>query len=202
MDCIELSIKSLDEKCQDFARKIQLEYQPDIIIYVARGSYLIGKSLVKVFEVPLVAVGAQRRGNDFKELISPILSILPRSLCNMLRKLELKSDVHVEKSERHIEFLDDISLLELSSIKKLLIVDDSVDTGRSMLAVRDLVKLKFSNCEIKTASLNVMSKSKDVIKIDYTIYEDKILRTPMSKDSKEYRHFIKLYKNRNNDYIE
>jgi len=114
----------------------------------------------------------------------------------MLRKLELKSDVHGEKPERYIEFLDDISSLDLSNIKKLLIVDDSVDTGRSMLAVRELVKLKFPNCEIKTASLNVMSKSKGVIKIDYTVYEDKILRTPMSKDSKEYKIFIKLYNNR------
>jgi len=66
MDCIELSIKSLDEECKEFARKIQHEYQPDLVVYVARGSYLIAKSLVKVLEVPLVAVGAQLRGNNFK----------------------------------------------------------------------------------------------------------------------------------------
>ena len=88
MDCIELSIKSLDEKCQDFAKQIQLVYQPDLVIYVARGSYLIGKSVVKVFKVPLIAVGAQRKGNELKELVAPFLSLFPRWLCNLLRRCE------------------------------------------------------------------------------------------------------------------
>lgn len=194
MDCIELSIKSLDEKCQDFAKQIQLVYQPDLVIYVARGSYLIGKSVVKVFKVPLIAVGAQRKGNELKELVAPFLSLFPRWLCNLLRRCELKSNIHGVQVERHIEFLDDISLIEIASIKKVLIVDDSVDTGSSMLAVRNLVESKFPNSEIKTAVLNVMSQSKDVIKVDYSLYEDAMLRTPMSKDSREYKEFCQLYK--------
>lgn len=194
MDCIELSIKSLDEKCQDFARRIQLEYHPDLIIYVARGSYLIGKSFVKIFEVPLVAVGTKRKGNELKEFISPVLSILPRWLCNLLRKVELKSNVHAEQAERRIEFLDDMNQIDLSSVRKILIVDDSVDTGSSMLAVRSTVESKFPHCELKIAVLNVMSKSRSVISVDYSLYEDAMLRTPMSKDSREYKHFCELYK--------
>ena len=190
MDCIELSIKSLDEKCQEFAKQIQIEYQPDLIIYLARGSYLIGKSMVKVLKVPLIAVGAQRKGNELKELVAPVLSLLPRWLCNLLRRWELKSNVHGVQVERHIEFLDDISLIGIATIKKVLIVDDSADTGSSMLAVRNLVGSQFPNSEIRTAVLNVMSQSKNAIKIDYSLYEDAMLRTPMSKDSKEYSKFL------------
>lgn len=190
MDCIELSIKSLDEKCQEFAKQIQLEYEPDLVIYVARGSYLIGKSMVKVLKVPLIAVGAQRKGNELKELVAPVLSLLPRWLCNLLRRWELKSNVHGVQVERHIEFLDDISLIGIATIKKVLIVDDSADTGSSMLAVRNLVGSQFPNSEIRTAVLNVMSQSKNAIKIDYSLYEDAMLRTPMSKDSKEYSKFL------------
>lgn len=194
MDCIELSIKSLDEKCQEFAKQIKLEYQPDLVIYVARGSYLIGKSIIKVLNVPLIAVGTQRKGNELKELVAPVLSLLPRWLCNLLRRCELKSNVHGVQVERHIEFLDDISLIDVASIKKVLIVDDSVDTGSSMLAVSNLVKSNFPNGEIKTAVLNVMSQSKNVFKVDYSMYEDAMLRTPMSKDSREYKVFCHLYK--------
>lgn len=196
MDCIELSIKKLDEVCRDFAFEIKKEYQPDLVIYLAKGAYLIGNSMSNVFNVPLIAIGSTREGNVLKEKLSLLLGLLPRWLCNFLRRVELKSNVHGRNKERHIEFLDDIALLNIQTNNlKILVVDDSVDTGSSVLAAQKVIKSKFPDSVIRIAVLNVMSASKENIKVDYYLYTDKMLRTPMSKDSREYRKFLEMYSN-------
>ena len=52
------------------------------------------------------------------------------------------------------------------------------------------------NVVIKTAAINCWSKSFSIIKTDFFSYEDTIIQTPMSKDSKEYSIFEELYSNR------
>lgn len=197
MDCIELSIKKLDEVCCNFAHEIKKEYHPDMVIYLAKGAYLIGKSMSDVFGVPLIAVGSTRDGNELKEKLALLLGVLPRWLCNFLRRIELKSNVHGHKKERHIKFLDNVAFLNIqNSNLKILLVDDSVDTGSSILAAKKLIKSNFSNYVIRVAALNVMSQSRENVKVDYYLYTDKMLRTPMSKDSREYRKFLEMYSNK------
>ena len=36
-------------------------------------------------------------------------------------------------------------------------------------------------------------KSEDVIKTDFALYRNTVIKTPMSKDSKEYKDFMKIY---------
>lgn len=194
MDCIDLSIKSLDAKCRELANFIVKDFSPEIVIYVAKGGYLIGKSIAEELDVPLIAVGAERKGNSLKEICVPILCMLPRNICNLLRRLEIKSNIHDENIERKVEFLDDIDVYKINNIKKILIVDDSVDTGNSLKTVKKVVQSAFYSSEIRIAALNVMSQSKGNICVDYSIYEDVMLRTPMSKDSREYRNFLEIYK--------
>ena len=47
MQHLELSRKALEEQCSTWANNIKEVYQPDLIIYIARGGYLIGKQLKK-----------------------------------------------------------------------------------------------------------------------------------------------------------
>ena len=195
MDCLEFSIKSLEEKCKDWGIEISKDYQPDLIVFVARGSYLIGKALSKYFGVPLIAVGAERSGNNFKEFLAPFLSVLPRWFCNLLRKVELKSNVHKKKEKRNIKFLDTIDKYKNKSIA-ILIVDDSIDTGNSMKQVIELVKFELPESIIRVAALNVWDESENIIKADYYCYRNAIMRTPMSKDSKEYEFFKRMYAER------
>ena len=74
-----------------------------------------------------------------------------------------------------------------------MIVDDSVDTGHSLKAVKETVIKQYPHATVKLAALNVWKQSGSVIQCDYFKYTDTILRTPMSKDSKEYKTFLKLF---------
>lgn len=194
MKFLELSIKETEKKCKEWALEIKKEYNPDIIVYVAKAGYLIAEPMKDTLDAKLVGIDATREGNSLKEIISPILSILPNFIKKFLRKLELKSNIHNKKNNRNITFHE--SLSEINSNKKynILVVDDSVDTGNSMKQIVDVLSKTFSNSKIKTAALNVWSQSEKIIFIDYALYRDTVIKTPCSKDSKEYKKFIEIYK--------
>lgn len=98
--------------------------------------------------------------------------------------------------------LDKISQLEADKINKILVVDDSIDTGNSILAVKNYISTIFRNAEIRVAGLNVWDMSKEKVFTDYALYKNTIIKAPMSKDSKEYDVFMKMYNNYRNNQKE
>ena len=199
MKYIELSRKDIEEQCKDWAKEIQKSYQPDLIVYVAKAGYLIGREMKNVFNVPLVGISATREGNDLKEVVGPFVSKLPNFVRNILISLELKSDTHSKNTERKIHYHEGLEKMKSQNIKSILVVDDSVDTGHSMKQVVDAISSLFDDVEIKIAGLNVWDKSRSIIDSDFALYKNTVIKTPMSKDSKEYKDFMQIYNGETNN---
>lgn len=199
MKYIELSRKDIEEQCKDWAKEIQKSYQPDLIVYVAKAGYLIGREMKAVFNVPLVGISATREGNALKEVVGPIVSRMPNFVRNILISLELKSDTHSKNAERQIHFHEGLEKMKSSNIQSILVVDDSVDTGHSMKQVVDAIRSLFGDVEIKIAGLNVWDKSRSIIDSDFALYKNTVIKSPMSKDSKEYKDFMKIYNSETNN---
>lgn len=199
MKYIELSRKDIEEQCKDWAKEIQKSYQPDLIVYVAKAGYLIGREMKDVFNVPLVGISATREGNALKEVVGPIVSRMPNFVRNILISLELKSDTHSKNAERQIHFHEGLEKMKSSNIQSILVVDDSVDTGHSMKQVVDAIHSLFGDVEIKIAGLNVWDKSRSIIDSDFALYKNTVIKSPMSKDSKEYKDFMKIYNSETNN---
>ena len=180
------------------ARKVEADFRPDLVVYIARGGYLIGETIANYFKVDNIGIHAEREGSRLKELISPLLMCLPQSIKLSLRKMELASGVHKGYKERKLYWDSSDRCFEILNNKKnILVVDDSVDTGYSMSnVVQEILREVGKNVIIKTAAINCWSKSFPIIKTDYFCYADTIIQTPMSKDSKEYSKFESLYNNR------
>ena len=154
MNCIELSIESLHGECVLWAKEISIDFQPDLIVYIAKGGYLIGKAFQEVFNCRIAGVNAERSGNKLKEFLTPVLSHLPKKFLNIARSVEMRSGVHSQHSERSVLF-HDCDEVDTDTVEKILIVDDAVDTGYSLKAVAEKVREKYPNAEIKLAALNV-----------------------------------------------
>lgn len=199
MKFLELSIIETEKKCKEWAKEVKKEYKPDIIVYVAKAGYLIAQSMNDILNAELVGIDAAREGNLLKEIASPILSILPNFIKNFLRKLELKSNIHNKKNNRSIIFHESLSKINSDKKYNILVVDDSVDTGNSMKQIVDVLSKTFSKSQIKTAAFNVWNQSEKIISIDFALYRDVVLKTPCSKDSKEYKKFIEIYKKNTKD---
>lgn len=194
MNCTTLSLEKLRRDSHAWAKRIALSYKPDCVVYVAKAGFVIGYEIADELNIPLIGVITVReKGNKIKDLVAPFVRKLPDFVRNFLISMELKSGIHKRSKERTISWVDSECRSDKQEYKRLLVVDDSVDTGYSLLAVYDLLKKAFPNAEIKTAGLNVWDKSKAVFETDYCLYRNTLIKAPMSKDSQEYGEFMKVY---------
>lgn len=200
MDYLELSLESLHVESITLAKSIASSFYPDIVVYVAKGGYLIGKDIAEYFQVPYIGIYAQRDGNDVKAKLADILKRLPRGVTKFLRKMELKSGLHKTVKKRKVFWDQDDNCVEkMKNVHNVLLVDDSVDTGYSMKTLLPyVIDATDMPIEVKIAAINVWSKSENVIQTDFYNHRDTIIATPMSNDSREHGQFLTQYANRHN----
>lgn len=202
MNYIELSLEKLRTVSIEAAKKIQLNHHIDLILYVARAGLPIAVYMNEILKCQILGISAVRKGNYVKSMLGKFMSYFPVFIRNGLIAIELKSKVHKENSNRNVVFHDSLKNIDTEKIKTILIVDDSVDTGHSLNCVLEKVKVFFPDAIIKTYSLNVWEQSKELVIVDYYTYKNTIIKSPMSKDSKEYQKFCLMYdKTTDNGYI-
>lgn len=192
MEFLELSIENLKKENEKLYNIVVHNYDFDCVIFIARGAYLIGKDIAEFKKVPLLEVFATRKGGKLKKLLRPILQIIPSGIKKKLREKEFNSNVHEKNIDRNINY-DEKIWSKYKDRKKILIVDDSVDTGYSMLYVRDEVQKFFESAEVKVAALNCFEKSSKLVKTNFYLYKNSMLKGPWSNDSKENKVYLKAY---------
>ena len=147
--------------------------------------------------VPLLEISATRKGNKLKKLLKPFMKFIPRKILVGLRKKEMNSTYHETNNERNIIYSDE-KYKKYINAKKILLIDDSIDSGYSIIEVKKVLEQYFKNSEIKVAVFNTMKKS--VVKPDFTLYEDMMICGPWSNDSKYFNKFIREYKEWKKEY--
>ena len=198
MEYVELSIEKVKEKSNELYSKIIYDYNYDLVIFIAKGSYLIGEELASLNNADLLEIFATREGGKIKKIIKPLLKLIPKNFLIKLREKEMKSDFHEQRSDRKVSF--DVNIYsKYRSKKNILLVDDSIDSGNSVKIARERIKDFFPDSNIKVAVFNVMKKS--TLKPDYTLYEDTMICGPWSADSKDNKKHITNYNKWHYNYI-
>lgn len=198
MNYLELSLKNVEEKSKDLFNKIsEKEYNYDLVVFIAKGAYPIGKALSDIKSVPLLEISAKRKGGKLKSIIKPCLKFIPKKLLVKLREKEMNSSYHEVNKDREVKFNEE-KFAEYVNSKKILLVDDSIDSGYSIIETKNALSNYFKDAEIKIAVFNVMSKS--IVEADFTNYNDTMLNGPWSNDSKYNKDFLNMYKEWKKNY--
>ncbi len=190
MDYSELSLKNVRDKNKDLFNKIDFDY--DCVIFIARGAYIIGKDLADFKAVPLLEIKASRKGGKLKKLIRPFLQMIPSLLKKKLREKEMNKVSKAPSTERNVSF-DEKAFENVGSVKNLLLVDDSVDTGYSVKACVDAIRAFYKGATVKIAAFNVFDASKEIVTTDFFLYTNTCIQGPWSNDSTENKEYIKEY---------
>lgn len=188
---IDVTLEKLNGYISDLVQKLEeIDYTPDHILYIERAGLFVAHKISGHFNCPMSGVRSGRSGGSLKSKIKPVLRYLPRSVTHLLRRLEIKLNIHEINSERNVSFQG-----ELPSIgKKILIVDDAVDTGNSMKAVIGiLIQNGHAPGCLKTAVLTT-TEAAPFLKPDVSLFHQDILAFPWSYDSREYKASWELYK--------
>lgn len=167
----------------DLAKKIKAQgYKPDHILYIERAGILTGYEISKYFNTPVSGIVSSRSGSCFKSSVKSILRLLPRFITHFLRRLELGSSIHNVNSKRNVICQKPLP----PKNKKILVVDDALDTGHSIAAVLNWLKRHdFDLSGVKTAVLTTTGK-KHYISADFTLLDNTICAFPWSYDSRQY----------------
>lgn len=78
------------------------------------------------------------------------------------------NSIHYEDTKK-LDTINIFNVPDLSKFKKILLVDDVIDSGESIVAIKKLLMSKFPHIELKVAT--IYFKQKALIKPDYTIKE-------------------------------
>lgn len=184
----EVGITDVENLALQLSEK--MEEKPDLIIFVAMGAFSLGQALSRLYDVPVCEIKAARSGNALKSRLTPLLKLFPKKLKLWLRKKEQDSGYHSSNSSREIAFHPPVLGRK---IKSILLIDDAVDTGYTILECRKEIEKHYPQACVKVAALTVFDMSKQRIQVDYCLYKNVILMGPWSNDSKEHAQFVKAY---------
>jgi xanthine phosphoribosyltransferase len=86
------------------------------------------------------------------------------------RRLFTINSIHYEETKK-LDTFDIFNIPDLSDAKKVVLIDDIVDSGETMQEIINLLKEKYPNCEFKVAT--IFYKPTAVIEADFKVKEAK-----------------------------
>lgn len=194
MRFIEMNIDELAHASCELCEKIDPVYHPDLVVYLARGGYLIGCDVARYFGCGLAELDKHRDSLAKKD--SKLLCKLPGCLKHFLREAELKFRSFRSESK-------DLSYVPPAIFTgrypwpdealRILIVDDSIDSGESIISARKAVENRYPAADVRVAVLNTFIEPSEKIDFDWVLLTNSLLSTPASADSPCYAEFCRLY---------
>ena len=183
------------KSCRELSETVVNEYRPDVVIGVLTGGGYVGREvshhMKASFNHLYTEIRIQRKNTEKKEkgIVHKTLQSLPYFILNWLRMAEmLYEDVKAKKinpkREGTVVFPNEVNCCLESGGKKVLIVDDAIDTGATLKLVREAILENFPDTTVKIAVVTVTSNH-TLIDADYFLFHDRTLvRFPWSNDVK------------------
>lgn len=178
---------------------IQNDFVPDIIIGIATGGVYVSRpvrdTLIEhgwkghYFEVRLSRSSTEKKK---KFNIGMLLKMMPYFILNILRNLEVtafeltKPKIFDSRKENKVVFPPELER-DIFLAKSVLLIDDAIDTGNTVLAMKNVIQRLNANVDVKVAVLTVTHK-RPFIEPDFTLYRRVLLRCPWAEDYKGDDH--------------
>lgn len=187
MRIVTLSDEEFSTACEALARKVRASgFDYSLIAGIATGGWLVAQRMPSPRRVAVT----KRRGahKARRKLLPALVARLPRIVNDMLRIAEsrlyaLKARV-IPPAPSHVEITPELAAeLRRDPRGRILIVDDAVDSGATLLSVAEAVRKTVPEAEIRTAVITV-TRPGAVTTPDWSLYpEGTIVRFPWAPDN-------------------
>lgn len=173
-----------ENKLQEGCRRLEemaREFKPDLIVAIANGGIPVAQYMFP--SIPHCKVECQRKSTSVKSRYSMIWSIirkLPLSVRNFMRIAEAKM---LKRNSQSGEVnIDSETLLAIQKSSRILLIDDAVDSGKTLNQVVEHIGEISGDRKVASAVITITTQS-PVIVPEYSVYNDSILiRFPWAKD--------------------
>lgn len=187
------SMGAVQNDCRLWARSIASDYSPDLVVFPAKSGFLFAEPIADELGVPMVDVFASRPGNGVKDGIRDRVPWVPRWLLALVLGSKAMYGYNESDAKRNVALTPRSEVVEWGNVRRVLVVDDSVDTGWSVLAVRGLIEALAPNAEVRIAGYCVVEVSERRVTVDWWRYRNAIVLTATSRFSREHQSFLDGY---------
>ena len=176
---ITLDADAFGTECERLEKLVRDSgFVPEAVLSIRTGGLYVGESMF--VDVPHTSVKLQRPSTKSKgRRMRRFLHALPRPVLNRLRIAEAWWLGHRSARQTSATPL----LPDMGNPRRVLVVDDAVDSGATLLAVTDAVRAALPDADIRTAVITQTTDNPLAVP-DYTLYNDKtLIRFPWSMDA-------------------
>jgi hypoxanthine phosphoribosyltransferase len=193
--------KEVEDECRDWAKEIKANYSPDLIVFIAKSGFLFGRVLGDNLECDIVDVSISRPHNGRLDIIKKYVPNIPKWMLAYYLTKKVSRATYANEGKRMVSSNERLDSIDFNYVKKILIVDDSVDTGWSLNKAVEYIRSKGYQGELKVASFCVLSQAFERSTVDFYRHLDSIIITATSRYSKEYTEFIHDYEGWKRSYF-
>ncbi len=188
-----MSREDVEKDCIEWAKEIASVYQPDLLIFIAKSGFLFAKPMVSVFGCQMAEIAASRPQSAAKDRAGGIIRHIPEKIILTILSSPFMYWFHEHKRERKIKVPGRLVQEAERPHHKILLVDDSVDTGWTIFHVKKIIRTYFPKAEVKTAGYALIEYSRKRVEVDFYRHKNKVILTATSRKSKQYDGFIRDY---------
>ncbi|MGO3708250.1 MAG: hypothetical protein ACTJGD_03725 [Mesonia hippocampi] len=194
-----MKVETLDEKQVSIAltQLVQkIDFRPELIVGILNGSAEIIKYLKQQDEFSesvFYQVKLQRKQETVKrkKIMRFLAKQLPYFIVDFLRKLESakarKSIAAITKENLEKTKIIPIEIALKKEPQTILIIDDAIDTGKTMYVVKKQLQQKFPKATVYVACI-AWTLTDAIVKPDYFWKKEVLIRYPWSKDYKSRKN--------------
>lgn len=198
--------KRFEVACEDLAKQAMKKMQPELVIGIRTGGLWVMKAMRNYLEndglkqsLPEFSknhfhfgeISLQRPSSKNKQKIAKLLHCLPNCCTNFLRKMEARCLAwqHRRKAPplyapEQLQFDPNSEKLLQSRALRIWIVDDAVDSGRSMASIRAKLQTYSHKHQVLYASITVTEDKPLLMPDCYLFHKQLLIRFPWSMDYK------------------
>ncbi len=193
IDVIFKNWSDIEEDTRQWAKEIEMTYKPDLIIFIAKSGFLFAKPLADFFCCDMVDIQVSRLSNKRMDILKKLIPAIPNGFLAFYLKYKVSRKNYMDNNTRDVITNPRFDNCDFNKYERIMIVDDSVDTGWSLLKVTNLLDEKGQKSKYKVASYCVLEMALKNVSVDYYRYIDKIVITATSRYSREYQDFVDAY---------
>lgn len=142
------------------------------------------------FGCEMADVTVKRPGDNKKDIIKKIFRYVPDFLLFTVLKSKFMYSFNDKHTERILIPGRKLQRINLADYKRILIIDDSADTGLSIMKAKQEIERLAPESKIKIFCYCVISLSQKRVDVDYCRYKDTIAITSTSRYSHEHKAFL------------
>lgn len=177
--------------CEALAGEVH-PFRPDLVVGIQTGgAYVAEAMLARLGHPAYVAVRAQRPATRVKEKVrlGALVARLPRGVADILRWVEVEFRERGLRRTPAEDAVIDFSAAQADELRaaaaparRILVVDDTIDSGRTLSGVTRAVRATAPEAEVRTAVL-ASTWSNPPVRADHCLFDRTLLRLPWSLDA-------------------